>query len=117
MLTLRQSANSSTTRLVNIFGTLLSNKRKNYGLLRTKAQKRHKSVKKKALWKGRIVLVLACDATYEVIEDLLNVPIRFIVWIFYSLTSYDILEAKLKLTPAKNGFCNEVFEASVKKYN
>ena len=42
---------------------------------------------------------------------------RFIVWIFYSLTSYDILEANLKLTPAKNGFCNEVFEDCFSKYN
>ena len=55
-------------------------------------QKRRKSVKRKYRGKGGYY-TLACDATYEVIEDLLNVPMRFIVWIFYSLTSYDILEA------------------------
>ena len=68
------------------------NKSKEYNLLRTHAQKRQKSVKRKYRGKGGYY-TLACDATYEVIEDLLNVPMRFIVLIFYSLTSYDILEA------------------------
>jgi hypothetical protein len=68
------------------------NKSKEYNLLRTHAQKRQKSVKRKYYGKGGYY-ALACDATYEVIEDLLNVPM-----------------SKLKLTPSKNGFCNEVFE-------
>lgn len=86
---LRQCAYSSTCEY---FGMITLNKSKEYNLLRTHAQKRQKSVKRKYCGKGGYY-TLACDATYEVIEDLLNVPM-----------------SKLKLTPAKNGFCNEVFE-------
>ena len=86
---LRQCAYSSTCEY---FGMITLNKSKEYNLLRTHAQKRQKSVKRKYYGKGGYY-TLACDATCEVIEDLLNVPMRFIVWIFYSLISYDILEA------------------------
>ena len=43
-----QSANSSTTRLhERLYGTGSLSERKNYGLLKMKAQKRHKSIKRK----------------------------------------------------------------------
>merc|ERR1711934_860613 len=59
---------------------------------RMKAQKRHKSIKRKHCGDGGS-FTLACSTTYKVIEELLSIPI-----------------SKLRLTPAKNGFCNEVFE-------
>jgi hypothetical protein len=88
-----QSANSSTTRLhERLYGTGSLSERKNYGLLKMKAQKRHKSIKRKHCGDGGS-FTLACSTTYKVIEELLSIPI-----------------SKLRLTPAKNGFCNEVFE-------
>ena len=72
-----QSANSSTTRLhERLYGTGSLSERKNYGLLKMKAQKRHKSIKRKHCGDGGS-FTLACSTTYKVIEELLSIPIRF----------------------------------------
>ena len=72
-----QSANSSTTRLhERLYGTGSLRERKNYGLLKMKAQKRHKSIKRKHCGDGGS-FTLACSTTYKVIEELLSIPIRF----------------------------------------
>ncbi|CCO19760.1 unknown protein [Bathycoccus prasinos] len=72
-----QSANSSTTRLhERLYGTGSLSERKNYGLLKMKAQKRHKSIKRKHCGDGGS-FTLACSTTYKVIEELLSIPIRW----------------------------------------
>jgi len=64
-------------------------KGKKYSVLKIRARKCQKPVRR--LYCG--YFTFACNTTHEVIEDLLGIP-----------------RSELKLTPAKNGYCNEVFE-------